>query len=131
MKALIFISSNILIIWAIFRLFNFNGKKIIGISISQRDASVLIVFEFILLALCYIDFKSISSSDIANDFAWNCLIIYYRGVLPLAGFMSLFDFEIKNPLLMGIFMLIGVIIFDYLLLRIFTFIKFKLNTKKS
>jgi hypothetical protein len=127
MKVLIFICSNILLLYYIIKLWKSN-IIFIGISLSKKDLTYLLAFELLLLSLCYLDFWQISNNHTANDFIWNSLIIFYRGVLPIAGLMAVFDFELTNPISMWLLMLFGVILFDYILLRLITFVKAKLST---
>lgn len=133
MKTLIFIGSNVVLLGAIYRVLIYDGKKFIGISLSKCDLILLLFFEIVFLLLCFFDFRQFSSNSVAADFAWNNLIVYYRGVIPLAGIMSIWDFDLENPMLTGLLMLFGAVSFDYVLLRFFTFIKyfnFKLFKRK-
>jgi hypothetical protein len=130
----IFLLSNTIFIFYFILLFRHNSNKTLFLNLSRKKLITLTSIEIILFIGMYFNYQLHKSPEIADSFSWHYSIIYARGVLPLAGLMSINDriFNFRDPVFSCL--LAGLLV-DYLLLflgtRIADLIKKKLIMKKQ
>lgn len=127
---LLFLASNgILIYWCVL-VFRNHGKKTLGLRLTGKQINILVVLEVVLFAAMYINYEVNKSPEIADSFAWHNVIIYARGVLPLAALAAINDkvFTFKNP----VFSTLPIaLIVDYILLWLCSRIADLVKAKKA
>ncbi len=108
------VSHAILIYWCVL-VFRNPGRKTLGIGLTGRQIGTLLVLEVFLFVAMYISYEANRSPETADSFAWHNLIIYARGVLPLAGLAALNDkvFSLRDPVFAT---LPTALVVDYMLL---------------
>jgi hypothetical protein len=115
----VFLISNILlIVWCVF-VFRNKTERTLALRLSKKQFLTLIIIEVILFLIMYANYNAHANSDVADSFSWHYSIMYARGVLPLAGLVSLNDkiFGLKDPVFLTLLMCL---IVDYFVLFCFT-----------
>jgi len=104
----------ILVYWII-QSKKYNGSSHLGIALSKKQILFLLLSEICLFTLLYLLFYFNRSPDSANDFVWQNIFFYFRGVWPIIGLSKLDDhlFRFHNPTWQC---LIAAIVVDYLVL---------------
>jgi hypothetical protein len=112
---LLFLISNAVFVYWCVLAFSHKGEKTLLLSLSKRQAVILVVVEVVLFIGMYLNYETHKSVDVADSFAWHYSIIYARGVLPIAGLASINDkiFDFKDPVFSCL--AVGLIV-DYLIL---------------
>ena len=101
-----------------------------GIQLSKKWLLGIVVAELILLFFLWIDFYITYEPEVADDFVWHNLIIYYRGIIPaipiLGGIfgplVDLFGTDQLNFYL-SIILYVSALVFDYFSLLIASIIR--------
>jgi hypothetical protein len=123
MSMALFIFSILIILIPAVLVFTSKTEINYGIALKKNWLLLILIAELVLLILAWVDYSSIPP-DVASDFMWHNLFIYHRGVLPVVGIMSLVDFEITaNSITTLIAIFFTALVVDYLILRLFTYLK--------
>lgn len=113
-----FLIANLIVIIPIIYLFKYNGQRFMGINLSKKWVFGLMIIELIWLVFCWLSYEFKIDNSIANDFLWHNQFTYYRGVIPI----SLLP-HINNKIVLFISTFLGAVLFDFILLRLFSLFK--------
>jgi hypothetical protein len=105
----------ILIYWIIQSL-SYKGPQHLGLALSRKQLLALLAMEITWFSILYLFYYFNQHADTADSFAWRNVFLYFRGVLPLLGLISIDDHFFKflsNPTWEC---LLVALILDYLIL---------------
>ena len=114
----------ILIYW-IYQSYKYNGELNYGVALSKKQIPKLIISQLVLFIGLFLLYYFSQNSDTANSFAWQNILLYFRGILPMVVLTFLSDRTFRflsNPTLECLIM---AFIIDYIALIFVKLIKYK------
>ena len=120
---MIFISTTILILIAIFLIIKHRGQGFLGLELSKKWILRIVYAELLLAILAIVDYQFNIDPESANDILWYNMVSYTRGVLPLIGLNEFIDLKANKIYVTGFYMFIVAVIVDYIILKIISILK--------
>ena len=114
-----------LLIYWVYQCLKYKGDLNFGIALAKRQILFLILSEILLFSVLFLLYYLNQNSDTANSFAWQNMVFYFRGALPVMALSSLDDQTFRFLSDPTWECLIAVLIIDYITLLITTRFKKK------